>query len=466
MLLETLWRVGGRSGNVKLNEAFTLALERMSNGGIYDHVGGGFARYSTDAKWLVPHFEKMLYDNALLLELLALAWHDSGNALFSRRAAETVDWLAREMRLPGGGFAASLDADSPGGEGAFYVWTPAELEAVLGAEDAAFFAHWYDITPAGNWEHGRSIANRSAHPVASEAEEARLAGLRARLLAHRDGRPRPARDDKALADWNGMTIAALAVAGMAFERPDWIALGTEAFQFVVARLERDGRLGHSWKDDQLVFPGFAADLAAMARAAAALAEATGETRYLDHAASWLDALWRLHWADGILYMTAADADALVVRPQALQDDATPSAAGLAADAMQRLAVLSGEELWRGRSEELLAGVVGRTAQFATQHLTIVNALDLRLGGVEIVVTGQGEAADALAAAARSVPFPIRILHRIRPGDSLAADHPAAALLDGGQPRALACAGDRCGLPVQSAADLLRSVSELRGVSAA
>jgi uncharacterized protein YyaL (SSP411 family) len=204
----------------------------------------------------------------------------------------------------------------------------------------------------------------------------------------------------------------------------------------------------------------------MARAAAALAEATSEARYLDHAASWLDTLWHQHWTGGTLYMTAADAEPLVVRPQALQDDATPSAAGLAAEAMQRLAVLSGREDWRRRSEELLAGVVSRAAHVAMQHLTIVNALDLRLGGIEIVVTGEGAAADALVAAALGVPFPIRIVHRIKPGDSLAADHPAAALLDEGLPRALACAGDRCGLPVQTAADLLHSIAALRGTKTA
>jgi uncharacterized protein YyaL (SSP411 family) len=461
MLLETLWRVGHRTGETGLTDSFLLTLRRISNGGIYDHVGGGFARYSTDAEWLVPHFEKMLYDNALLLELLALAWQETGEDLFRRRAGETVDWLTREMRLPEGVFAASLDADSPGGEGAFYVWTPAELEAALGPEDAAFFARWYDISAAGNWE-GHSIPNRTKAPEASPADEARLAALRATLLAARTGRPRPARDDKALADWNGLLIAALVRAAVAFERPDWLDLARTTFTAAARLLSREnGRLGHAWKEGRLVYPGFAADLAAMARAAVALHEATGEARDLAAARDWLEALWAQHWAGGRLYMTAADADALVVRPEAMQDDAVPSAMGMAAEAALRFAVAAGDEEWRRRSETWLQGAAERAATLGMQHLTIVNAVDLRLGGVEILVTGSGAAADALGEAALAVPYPLRIVHRLAAGAALAPGHPAAGAVSD-EPRALVCAGDRCGLPVATADALRQRVDEMLG----
>ncbi|HVV94324.1 MAG TPA: thioredoxin domain-containing protein [Hyphomicrobiales bacterium] len=458
MLLETLWRVGHRTGETGLTDSFLLTLRRISNGGIYDHIGGGFARYSTDAEWLVPHFEKMLYDNALLLELLALGWEETGDDLFRRRAGETVKWLTREMLLPDGVFAASLDADSPGGEGAFYVWTPAELETALGSEDAAFFARWYDISGAGNWE-GRSIPNRTATPEASAEEEARLAALREKLLAVRDRRPHPARDDKALADWNGLLIAALVRAAMVFGRGDWLDLARIGFAAARRLFEREGRLGHSWKDGRLLYPGFAADLAAMARAAVALHEATGDNVYLTPARAWLDGLWNEHWSSGRLYMTAADGEALVVRPEAMQDDAVPSAMGLFAEAALRYAVAANDEEWRGRSETLLTAGAERAATLAMQHLTIVNAVDLRLGGVEILVTGQGPEADVLAQAALAVPFPVRIVHRLAPGAALAAAHPAATAVSV-KPQALVCAGDRCSLPVTTPDALRGRVKEM------
>ncbi len=191
--------------------------ERICEGGIYDHLGGGFSRYSVDDKWLVPHFEKMLYDNAQLLELLALAWQRGGNPLYRQRARETVAWLAREMTTPEGAFCASLDADSEGEEGKFYVWSLQEIIDALGKEDAAFFARHYGVTEEGNFE-GHNILNNLARRERSDEDEARLASLRTALLAVRDRRVRPGLDDKVLADWNGLMIAALVNAGIAVRR--------------------------------------------------------------------------------------------------------------------------------------------------------------------------------------------------------------------------------------------------------
>src|SRR5689334_19192679 len=206
-MLEMLWRAGVRRDQ-RFFEVVELALERMSDGGIYDHLGGGFSRYSVDERWLVPHFEKMLYDNAQLLELLALAHARTGKPLFATRARETVAWLAREMTTAGGAFAASLDADSEGEEGKFYVWSLTEVEQVLGKDDAALFAQHYDVTPEGNFE-GHTILNRLTRSPTDDAAENRLAAMRTKLLAARTARIRPGLDDKVLADWNGLMIAAL-----------------------------------------------------------------------------------------------------------------------------------------------------------------------------------------------------------------------------------------------------------------
>ena len=247
-------------------------------GGIYDQLGGGFARYSVDERWLVPHFEKMLYDNAQLLELLSLAWHETGEEIFEGAVRETVAWLRREMRTERGPFCASLDADSEGVEGKFYVWTRAEIEEVLGLDDAAFFARHYDVGAAGNWldEHHQepvTILNRLQARPATAEEEHRLALLRRKLLERRGQRVRPGLDDKVLADWNGLTIAALVNAAVTFGEPSWLAMALEAFDVIVAvmlrRIDGESRLGHAFRDGTLTFPGMASDYAAMMRAALA-----------------------------------------------------------------------------------------------------------------------------------------------------------------------------------------------------
>ena len=266
-----LWRAGLRYGLPNPIEAVTLTLTHIAQGGIYDHLGGGFARYSVDERWLVPHFEKMLYDNALLLELMTEAWRETGDPLFAIRVSETIDWLMREMVTEGGGFASSLDADSEGEEGKFYVWSLAEIEEVLGAEDAKLFAGIYDVTPGGNFE-GHTILNRINHlELGDDATEARLAEMRAKLLARRASRIRPGFDDKVLADWNGLMIAALAKAAEMFVRVDWLEAAERAFDFVSSRMIKNGRLLHSYRAGEAKAPATATDYANMIKAALALA---------------------------------------------------------------------------------------------------------------------------------------------------------------------------------------------------
>ena len=284
-MFELLWRAGQRTGETRYFGLVALTLERICNGGIYDHLGGGFSRYSVDERWLVPHFEKMLYDNAQLLELLGLAFARSQQSLFRDRARQTVQWLAREMTTADAAFCASLDADSEGEEGKFYVWSLAEIEQALGPEDTAFFASHYDVTAEGNFE-GHNILNRLRDLQPREpAAEARLTELRAKLLTIRDRRVRPGLDDKILADWNGLMIAALVNAGILFDEPSWIAMAARAFAFIAEKMSRGDRLGHSWRDGKLIFPGLASDFASMIRAALALHEATADRAYLDRARS-------------------------------------------------------------------------------------------------------------------------------------------------------------------------------------
>jgi uncharacterized protein YyaL (SSP411 family) len=289
-ILEMLARYARRSGEAIARARLLLTMEHMALGGVHDHLGGGFARYSTDERWLVPHFEKMLYDNAQLLELYALAAAETGRPLFRGCAEGIVAWLQREMTTPEGAFASSLDADSEGEEGRFYVWSLAEVRQVL-REDAALFERVYDITEKGNWE-GTNIPNRLLSGDVPPDLEEPLARARQRLLEHRSTRVRPGLDDKVLADWNGLMISSLVRAGLLLDQPSWISLAEQAFQFIWSTMLREGHLGHSWRGGSLIFPGFALDYATMMRAALTLFEATRRTEYLEIARHWRDILIR------------------------------------------------------------------------------------------------------------------------------------------------------------------------------
>jgi uncharacterized protein YyaL (SSP411 family) len=461
MMLEFLWRAGQRLNDNRYFAGVELSLARMCEGGIYDHLGGGFSRYSVDERWLTPHFEKMLYDNALLLELLALAWQRSANDLFRTRARETVAWLAREMTTPEGAFSASLDADSEGEEGKFYVWSPAKIEAVLGQHDAAFFAAHYDVTSDGNFE-GHTILNRLKHLPRSIDDERRLAPLREKLLQERAKRVRPGLDDKVLADWNGLMIAGLVNAGIAFGEPTWIEMAARAFLFIDAEMNRAERLGHSWRAGRLVFPGLASDHTAMIRAALALHEATAEHGYLEQALEWQATLDR-HYANpdtGGYFLTADDAEGLVVRPSATTDEATPNPNGLAAQNLIRLAVFTGQHAWREKADRLIEGIVANAGENLFAHLALLNAIDLRMRAAEIVVTGDGPRADDLLTAARKLPFLDRIV--LRASRALPAAHPAQEKIKAATgAAAFICVGETCSLPVSEPAAIAEALTATR-----
>jgi uncharacterized protein YyaL (SSP411 family) len=463
-LFELLWRAGQRTGEARYFAAVEITLDHICQGGIYDHLGGGFSRYSVDEHWLVPHFEKMLYDNAQLLELLAIAHQRNGKALYRQRAHETVEWLKREMTTAEGAFSASLDADSEGAEGKFYVWSyDDDVMRALGSADGEFFARHYDVTPAGNFE-GHNILNRLQPQPHSEEDEARLAALRAKLLAVRDTRVRPGLDDKVLADWNGLMIAALTNAGLMFDEPQWLEMAARAFNFIARTMARGDRLGHSWREGQLTFPGLASDFAAMIRAALALYEATGQKNYLDQALAWQHALDRdyANTEAGTYYLTAADAEGLVIRPAATTDEATPNHNAVAAGNLVRLATLAGNDSWRDKADRLIAAIAPQAVENLYMHMALLNAVDLRLRAAEIVVTGEGTRAQALLAASRALPPLDRIVLHAPSAEALPPSHPARDKLEATrEPQAFVCIGGTCTLPVTNPASLIGAINTAR-----
>jgi hypothetical protein len=477
-IFELLWRAGAHLGKSPYRDLVRLTLTRMSQGGIYDHLGGGYARYSVDTYWRVPHFEKMLYDNAQLLELLALCHREYGDPLLRQRVSEIVAWLSREMTTPEGAFCASLDADSEGEEGRFYVWSWVELVSVLGEEDARFFGRFYDAGPAGNWDeepHGKivTVLNQLKADPPSPEEEARLASLRQKLFLVREQRSHPGLDDKIMADWNGLMIAALVNAGTALSEPAWIGRAARAYAAVVDLLQYTNaagrrRLAHSTRADAIVKPGFALDHAAMLRAALTLHEARHMTGadlpaydYLADAISWAEAV-RDDYLDretGLLAMSTADAGDVILRLSPTNDDAIPNAHPVYLTGLIRLAALSGDDTWLTLADQLMATLAPVVRDNFAGHTGILNALDLRLNGIEIVTAGKDR--KTLYEAALAIPFDRRIVIDLDRPEAFPDSHPAAAQAKmAGSAAAFVCTKGACSAPVKEAAGLQKLIAEL------
>jgi len=465
-ILEVLWRAWKRSGEAPYRDAAVKALDAMCQGGIYDHLGGGFSRYSTDARWLVPHFEKMLYDNAELVDLLTLVWQETKSPLYRQRIEETLDWVGREMLTQEGAFASSLDADSEHEEGKFYVWTEAEIDAVLG-DRAALFKRFYDVDAEGNWE-GHSILNRLKMAVVADAEtERELGNCRALLLRAREGRSRPGLDDKVLADWNGLMVATMANAGIVFERPGWIGLARDAFDFIRRHMvEPDQRLLHSWRAGRARHPASVDDYANLCRAALALHEAIRNEDFLNQARDWVMILDSYYWdsVEGGYFFAAKDTEGLVARPKTAADSAVPAGNGTLIGVLSRLAMLTGEEAYQHRAEAILETFSGEMGRNFFPLATMLNNVELLAKPLQIVLVGESgtPAFEALRRAVYDASLPNRVLVTVSPGSSLPSNHPAAGkgLVDG-KPAAYVCEGPVCSLPITDPQTLLETLARVR-----
>ncbi len=434
-------------GDLHARDALVTTLDAMAAGGIYDHLGGGFARYAVDGIWLVPHFEKMLYDNALLIRLYVHGWLLTGTPRFRQVVAETIGYVLRDLRLPGGGVASAEDADSEGEEGRFYVWTEEEIRDVLADEvvaDAATLAlDWYGVRPGGNFEHGTTILNR-LHGRGDLQRPPAVEAARQRLFDRRAGRVRPGLDDKVLTEWNAYLVAALAEAGAAAGEPGWVTAAVEIAEFLLARLRRDdGRWLRSWQADAGArHLAYATDHGALLDAFTRLGEATGEARWIDEARGVADALLDLFWDDqhGGVFTSGHDAEALIARPKDLMDNATPGANGLAAVGLLRLGALTGDERYRERG----LAVVRLLGPLAVQHPTafghVLTAVDLAVRGTtELVVAG--DRPDLLAT----------VRARLLPNAVLAwGERYDSPLWEGrSDGRAYVCQGYACKLPAET-----------------
>jgi uncharacterized protein YyaL (SSP411 family) len=453
-------------GNHETRQAVLLTANRMAQGGIYDHLGGGFARYVIDPAWLVPHFEKMLYDNAQFLELCTAAWRGTGDPLYRDRVSETVTWLLRDMTHSKGGFYSTLDANSEGVEGKFYVWSDTELREILGT-DFDLFAKAYDVTPEGNWD-GHSILNRTRDPARKDPEtESRLAALRATLHEHRETRIPPALNDKILTDWNGLMITALVDAAMTFDRPDWLAAARRAYAFVRDHLverEHDSmiELHHSWRSGDARHRATLDDYAAFARAALALHEATGEAGFLRDARA-LMAMLDMFFADqeDAYFFTDERASDVIVRTRTGFDNATPAGNGIAAEVLVRLFYLTGENSFRDKATHVLSAFAGDIETNAFGYATLLRAAGLLADATQIAIIASHDdpATTELRAAAFQADVSCRIVMTARPEDALPETHPAYGKTQiDTAPTAYVCRGPVCSLPVTTPEALQRELA--------
>jgi uncharacterized protein len=466
-LLRHFERVAGPGGDRALHMAAATA-DAMARGGMYDQLAGGFARYSVDADWVVPHFEKMLYDNALLARVYAHLWRRSGDALGRRIAEQTCDWMIADLGTSEGGFASALDADSDGVEGAFYVWTPEQLTAVLGPEDGGYAAAAYGVTEAGTFEHGASVLQLRADP----ADADRLARIRAKLLASRANRTRPGRDDKVVAAWNGLAIAALADVGTVLNRPDFVTAASDAARLITEVHLRDGRLTRTSRDGRsagtagvlddygCVASGFLALASATAADGAVSAATAG--RWLGLAGELLDTVMtRFGTGTGGFYDTADDSERLIYRPADIADGPSPSGTFAAADALLTYSALTGSVRHRDAAIGALAAMPALAARFPRAAGAGLAVAEAALSGpVEIAIVGTPGPGRAELHQAAALAAPPGAVIAVGDGSSPDSEVPLLAgrtAIDG-RPAAYVCRNFSCQAPETDPARLRAALS--------
>jgi uncharacterized protein len=455
LLIEFLLRTHVRTGQPAALEMATGTLRAMAAGGMYDQLGGGFHRYSVDERWLVPHFEKMLYDNALLARSYLDAWQLTHDPAFARVAEETLAFVQREMTAPEGGFYSSLDADSEGEEGRFYLWTPAKFDAVLGPEQGAVLARAFDVTPEGNFE-GRSIL----HPVTPGALDL-LGAARERLLAARAQRVRPHRDEKVIAGWNGLMLRAFAEAGRVLNRSDLTAVAEANARFLLSHMWQNHRMRRSYKDGRAPLAGYLEDQAAVADGLLSLYEATFDPTWLEEVHGLVTEMVAAFWDkdEAAFFDTAADQERLVVRPQDVTDNAVPSGTSMAVDVVLRAGMLFGESSWIDRGRATLERLAPTAAKAPQAFGRLLAAIDFYLGRpVELAVIGNP---------AEARPFLEVIAGRYLPNRLMAVapasprPYPMPLLSDraaiGGKATAYLCEGFVCQAPTTDPSELARQL---------
>jgi hypothetical protein len=483
MDLKLLLRHWKRTGSGESLDMVVATLDHMARGGIYDHLGGGFHRYSTDARWLVPHFEKMLYDNALLAQAYIEAYQATGRPDFARVARETLDYVLREMTAPDGGFFSTQDADSEGVEGKFFVWSLAELVAVLGREACEWFAYVYDVTEQGNWE-GHNILNQPKTldqcarllRVEPAALERSLAESRGKLLAERSRRVPPGRDDKVLVAWNGLMIDAMARAYQVLGDDRYLAAARRAAEFVLSRMSstetgRATHLLHCYKDGQARLNAYLDDYACLVDSLVSLYESDFDDcwlrRALELAAVMIDQFW--DESAGSFYYTPRDHEPLITRVRDTHDGATPSGNSMAVTAIARLGRLTGRRDLVDKAERTLrsfASLMAETPMAAGQMLTALDFLMSRAVDIVIVVADSESAAETARSALRVVRrrfLPNKVVAFA--GPAIADDSPVASLVagkqtSGGAMSVYVCENSTCGPPVVDVAALERTIGNL------
>jgi uncharacterized protein YyaL (SSP411 family) len=472
MTWEAILRVWKRTGDARALEMLRHTLTRMARGGIYDQLGGGFHRYSVDGQWLVPHFEKMLYDNAQLASLYLHAWLATGEAEYRRVTEETLDYVLREMTHPAGGFYSAQDADSEGVEGKFFVWSPEEIRSVVGNPELArvALAYW-GVDDGPNFEgHSILFVPREPGQVAKSLGlgpddlAARLARAREALYRHRDKRVHPGLDDKVLAAWNGLMLAAFAEAAAALGRADYLAAAVRNAEFLVSRMQREGRLLRSWKDGQARITGYLEDHANVGAGLLALYEATFDRRWLDESRRLAEAALRLFWSREreIFFDTGEDQESLVVRPRNIFDNAVPSGTSVTIEWLLRLAIVTGEERYREIALTALRPMADIMQRYPSGFGRYLSALDFHLGPVAEVALVWRAGAEGPA------PLAATVFGRYQPNRVVVGAAAESAAAEGlplladrgaveGRPTAYVCRDYVCQLPVTDPEALARQL---------
>jgi hypothetical protein len=467
MTLDFLLRQHRRTGSETALSMAELTLEKMARGGMYDQLGGGFHRYSVDDRWLVPHFEKMLYDNAILVPVYLHAFLLTGKDLYRRIAVETLDWVAREMTAGGGGFFSTLDADSEGEEGKFYVWKIEELVALLGPEDARLVAEYFGASERGNFEGANIlhlprtidvVAQRTGADIERIGEA--LDHARTILFATREERIRPGRDEKILTAWNGLMIRAFAEAAATLGRDDFRYRAELAADFVLTNLRQDGRLLRTYKDGQARLHGYLEDYAFLADGLLALYEATFAPHWLDEARGLAQAMIDLFWdeASGGFFDTGHDHEALIARPKSVFDNAIPAGNSVAVEVLQRLALVYDKPSWSEKAARVLRGMAEPMTRYPTAFGRLLSALDFALARPqEVAIVGEvlGRDTQALVATVRARYRPNTIVALREPG---ARENVQPALLRSrglidGRATAYVCERYACQQPVTTPQEL-------------